>query len=317
VRIASILLLFAAGGAPILAQAEVDEAVHEVQEAELAVSLETGQIWRQNVRFESVITGADGVEAVWTFDYSLRLRCLEPVPGGFSVAGQFLDWRLRLQKGACSYEWQDGRYSYFSEHVDQAEESHSACRCLLAAWSSGLRDAEIRFLLRRDGTVTGLSGLEKLHATVAESLDSAGELPAEMLAFFGQDGLKRADGALGLALSVPRPVEQVGPGSTWTQVTDVHSLAAADRQVRRTFHFAGLGRERRFRFAEIAIAPAFEVLDERGEWRLVESSAKEEQAEVLKILLDSGLLYQMNAELRFELPDGSRAHFRLSSQFGD
>ncbi len=317
VRRTRFLLAFALCVAPLPAQAGAREAVHEPEEARLAVQLKAGQIWRQNVRFESLITGSDGVGSVWTFDYGLRLRCLEPVPGGFSVAGQFVDWRLRLQKDECVYEWSDGRYSFQSEVHEQGEAAHEACRGLLAAWSSGLRQSELRFLLQVDGSVSGLTGLENLHLTVAKALNAAGDRPPEIQAFFGEDGLRRADGALGLALSVPRPVAEIAPGATWSHGTDVHGLAQREFRIRRSFLFSGLGRERRFRFAEIAIDPAYEILGEDGAWQLVESSAKKERAEVVRILLDSGLLYQMNAAIQLSLPDGSRASFKLSSQLGD
>ncbi len=316
-RIPTFFAAFALGGIPLLAQAGAQDAVYEEQETQLQVRLEPGEIWRQNVSFESEIASEDGGSSYWTFQYELRLRCIEQAPGGFVVVGQFVDWRLRLQKGSCGYDWQDGRYEFLSEQEEQDVEAQSACRDLLAAWSCGLRESEIRFLLRHDGTVAGLKGLEPLQETVSASLAQAGELPPEILLYFGEDGLDRANEALALALSVPRPIHQLSPGAKWNHRADVQGLAMGECRIRRNLVYTGLGRERRFRYAEIAIDPTYQMQDAAGQWQPVESSAKGEESEVVRILVDSGLLFHMTARLAFDLPDGSRATFRLSSQFGD
>lgn len=315
----AVLLAILAG--PSRAQAEIRDAVlDETASADLSVRLAAGDIWRQEVGFESVVTGVDGQDSFWTFDYRLRLRCVEAVPGGYSVAGQFLTWHLRLRQGDCSYEWDDGRYLYLGDQEGQEEGAREACNDLLAAWSAGLREADLRFVLGEDGRVSDLSGLGALHRKVASTLGQIDLLPPEFLLYFGEGGLARADGALALALAVPRPVERVEPGATWFEGSSVSGLAEDAIQVQRNFQFTGVGRERRFRFADIAIDPQYRLLDDQGRWTVVETAAgatEDAGCERVRILVDNGLLFEMMAELRYELPCGQVARFRLRSQLGD
>jgi hypothetical protein len=315
VALAATLLL---GGASLRGQTSVQEASLDAQQARLHVRLAPGKIWRQSVRFESEVTPAEEASSLWTFRYELRLRCVERTPEGFAVAGQFVDWHLRLQKGECRYDWADGRYVYEGDLQVPSDDAQSSCRELLAAWSAGLRDAEIRFLLREDGEVTELRGLEGLHEKVAASLAAAGELPPEMELYFGEEGLKRADGALALALAVPRPLRALRAGDSWEHESAVAGLALEETSVRRTLRLHGFGRERRFRYAEIGIDPACQVLDEAGRWHPMESGARAEQeADAVRILTDSGLVYSMRAGLCFALPGDRLASFRLLSQLVD
>ena len=78
----STLLLFAAlSWVPLPAQT----AGGSVETSQLEVRVEPGQIWRQNVQFESAVRHPDGSLSRWVFDYKLRLRCMSMTDGAFDV----------------------------------------------------------------------------------------------------------------------------------------------------------------------------------------------------------------------------------------
>ncbi|RMH03281.1 MAG: hypothetical protein D6702_06600 [Planctomycetota bacterium] len=289
----------------------------------LAVRLEPGRIWRQEVGFSTTVSGSDGKPALWTFDYRLRLQCRERLAEGWAVEARFIDWRLRLEKGGCGYSWQDGRFLYLGggaggDPAAGEDEGHPSCRDLLAAWSNGLRKTVLRFRLLPDGRVEDLSGLERLHEEVADALASAEALPAEIRLFFGPEGLDRADHALALALSVPRPTGRVEPGASWEHRSDLHGLLPEPLEIRRRFRLAGLDRERRFSLALVEIDPAWDRRLPDGGWQTMPPAAEAAaEPESIEILTDCGLVYRMEAGLALDLPGDRHASFRLRSRLAD
>ncbi len=313
-----LALLLPANAAQTGAESVPASAVPPADALDLTVRLEPGFIWRQSVRFETSVTQADGSSSEWSFDYKLRLRCADADAQGFSVEGQFIDWRLQLQNRQCRFTWSDGHFEAQNMKDGGELPASPACRRLLRAWSAGIRDSFLAFHLRPDGSVESFEGLESLHRVVHQALtDGKAELPAEIEIYFGEDGLQRADTALAMALSVPRPLRPVAPGATWEHHCTVAGLTPTVCRVRRIFELTGVGRERRYRFATATIQPRFWIEDGKGGWKTVEDDRTPPGEHGVRILLDNGLLYSSDLALDYPMEDGSRATFHLASHFYD
>ena len=316
------LLIALASLAPLtsgIAQVNVVEASFLPTEVDLSLRLEPGSLWRQQVQFQSELITADGKRSLWTFNYKLRFRCLDVRDGIYSVDGKFVDWMLRLETDDCRYEWHDGIFQTYGEVVPEDGEITDGCRSLLFAWSAGLRMANLRFDLDRGGNVTRLSGLDKLRMKVSRALVLLPEgIPQDLLEFFGQDGLERADCALAFGLSVPRPVGLIKPGAAWEHSCEVGGIIDGLCQVNREFRYSGTGQERRHRFALVELSPSFKTLNEKGEW--VEIPVAKQPTTItnpnyLRVLIDSGLTYGMRLSLLRSDSDGRLSRFQIDSNF--
>ena len=309
----STLLLFAAlSWVPLPAQT----AGGSVETSQLEVRVEPGQIWRQNVQFDSAVRHPDGSLSRWVFDYKLRLRCMSMTDGAFDVEGRFVDWLLRLESDHCRYEWFQGKFHLTGEKAPElGSVAGEACRDLLYAWSAGLRGAKLRFTLHPDGRITGMTGIDNLHEKVGIALSQLGdETPAALIQFFGVGGLSRADCALQFALSCPRPIGEVKPGKEWTHQCEVKGLTSKLCQVSRRFQFSGTSQDRSSEIAQIALLPDFRHKSPEGKWVSVDPVNGPQLPNRLEILLDSGLIHRMELNLQRQLPGGGSAGFILHSK---
>ncbi|MDP6941499.1 MAG: hypothetical protein QGH51_05675 [Planctomycetota bacterium] len=284
--------------------------------SQLEVQVEPGQIWRQNVQFESLVNHSDGSLSRWVFDYKIRLRCMSVTDGAFDVEGRFVDWLLRLESDHCRYEWFQGKFHLTGEKAPELRSPEGqSCRELLYAWSSGLRGTKLRFTLHPDGRITNLSGIETLHEKVQLALSGLGEeTPPALLQFFGAGGLSRADCALQFALSFPRPTGQVEQGKEWGHQCEVEGLTSEMCQVTRKFQFLHTGRDRSAEIATIAMKPDFRHRDSEGKWVPFETVKGPQLPNRLELLLDSGLIHRMELNLKHKLPNGGWAGFVLHSK---
>jgi len=143
-------------------------------------------------------------------------------------------------------------------------------------------------------------------------------VPPAMVEFFGHDGLERADCALSFALSTPRPSGTIEPGHAWKHSCEVGGITAGVCQVNRQFIYTGTNQLRRHRFAEISIAPAFKVLDEKGKWiELPKLNTQQATPNYLQLLIDTGLTFAMRISLERNNRNGGRSRFLLSSTLVD
>ena len=316
----SLIVLAWLGATPLLAQAEPQEAASHEELVSLAVQLRPGFLWRQNVRFEHEFDGENGVESRWTFDYQLRLHCLEEMDGAYSIEAEFIDWLLRLEFGGQLFEWHDGNFRVESEGVHplpDEDPSVAAVGTLLRAWDSGLRQADIRFSLHPDGTLSRFRGLDTLHEEVALALAESTELPAKIATYFGEEGQERAEYALGFALAAPRPTEPVGFGHTWDHQCMVEGIYPEACQVTRRFRFDEYGMERRHRFAKISIEPELHWRSETGDLVPFEREPGVGPSGHLHLLEGRGLVYSMEMDGTYQIPGGTVTRIGLRSRFLD
>jgi len=292
---------------------------------DLGVRLEAGQIWRQRLQL-----GLEQLEAEDAprakLEFSLRLECREVTESGYRIEAAFHDWLFDFRARGGRASWDGGKMRFEGWPLDRAE---SSCRTLLAAWAEGLRRADLRFELARDGSILELHGLEPLEEEVRHALGEIGSVPTGMLAYFGETGLQRFRDSVQMSLFVARPTEPVEHGREWQSRCPISGLLCGPADLVRNYRLEGVEKERRHRLAVVDLQPRMEtasLVSGTAEDRLdsarddVVTTAQAEAGQVpekqpvhrLRLLLESGLTFSLDLVVEEPIPSGGgRVRFEL------
>ena len=156
---------------------------------DLSLRLEPGQIWRQAIDCDAEVAFAGGTEQSWQFQCVLRLECVGIDDDGlYEVDARFIDWWLTLDGGAYLLEWKDEQFRKEGK-LPWSEEAAESCRQIWRAWADGLRGADLRFRVGRNGQIQHLRGLEGLRETVESGVASCETVPESFGQLFGRGRL--------------------------------------------------------------------------------------------------------------------------------
>lgn len=268
-----------------------------------------------------------GTSTEWRMNYQLRYRCVGEKDGIFDLEAQFLDWNLHYEDEKFLCEWRDNRFRHEIRHEIRQDNANTGAarntvakkdepletRALLKAWSEGLREADLRMKVAADGQVLDFKGLEALKESVQHAMDTIGPVPASLNLFFGKEGLNRFELCLSMAVTVPRPAQEVEVGAVWQHSCNVPGVLPSGNRLVREFKFQEKMKERRHDLAVVEVSPLGHWCNETQIYVPVQDKQQSEQANGLQLLLEDGLVYRLDMNGAIQVPDLGKVEYALRS----